>query len=251
MDEKWNKNHKIGHMIKCIRTDLGDKLTQQQFADKIDVSRSLIAHAESKNHVPSDDVFVKIASAFSRDIVEYEIFLRKLRRAALYTKNPSAFHDAMTLTPDQGDNDYRLEVVLPEFIQFALQDALLNEGMNIKDLATKIFQDIENTDFDDDSNPELDFRNIKILELILNGKKRISLNHFRMICDLLKCDSAEFELTMGFFPESLKSATKTNRALVKMLASLNRSCEQLDSSELTEYVQQITQCMNKDRNKKP
>lgn len=248
MVKQWN--HTIGEVIKSIRTQLGESLTQQQFADKVGVSRSLVAHAESKNHVPQDDVLIKIASTFSWNAVEYDIMLNKLRKAALYTKNPSAFEDAMTLSLQEGDNDRRLAFLLPEYVQFALQDALLSQGMSTKELASRIFKDLENSNNDQKSQPEFDLRNTEMLSLILSGRKSISLDDFRMICDLVKCDSAELELTMGLFPKGLKNATRTNRALVKMLTKLNKCCEQLNTSELTEYVQQIALCMSQCRSDK-
>ena len=52
----------FGKKLKALRT--GQKLTQQQLADRIGVAKSVVSYYESGDRYPSYDVLVKIAKIF-------------------------------------------------------------------------------------------------------------------------------------------------------------------------------------------
>lgn len=52
----------FGEKLKKLRT--GQKLTQQQLADRIGVAKSVVSYYESGDRSPSSDVLVKIANVF-------------------------------------------------------------------------------------------------------------------------------------------------------------------------------------------
>ena len=53
---------KFGRKLKSLRK--GQKLTQQQLADRLGVAKSIISYYESGNRFPSYDVLIKIARTF-------------------------------------------------------------------------------------------------------------------------------------------------------------------------------------------
>lgn len=52
----------FGEKLKALRT--GQKLTQQQLAERLGVAKSVISYYESSDRYPSYDVLVKIARIF-------------------------------------------------------------------------------------------------------------------------------------------------------------------------------------------
>lgn len=52
----------FGERLKALRT--GQKLTQQQLADRLGVAKSVVSYYESGDRYPSYDVLVKIAHTF-------------------------------------------------------------------------------------------------------------------------------------------------------------------------------------------
>lgn len=52
----------FGEKLKALRT--GQKLTQQQLADRLGVAKSVVSYYESGDRYPSYDVLVKIAHTF-------------------------------------------------------------------------------------------------------------------------------------------------------------------------------------------
>lgn len=52
----------FGPKLKALRT--GQKLTQQQLADRIGVAKSVVSYYESGDRYPSYDVLVKISKVF-------------------------------------------------------------------------------------------------------------------------------------------------------------------------------------------
>lgn len=52
----------FGEKLKSLRT--GQKLTQQQLADRLGVAKSVVSYYESGDRYPSYDVLVKIAHTF-------------------------------------------------------------------------------------------------------------------------------------------------------------------------------------------
>lgn len=52
----------FGEKLRSLRT--GQKLTQQQLADRIGVAKSVVSYYESGDRFPSSDVLVKIAKVF-------------------------------------------------------------------------------------------------------------------------------------------------------------------------------------------
>lgn len=52
----------FGEKLKTLRT--GQKLTQQQLADRLGVAKSVVSYYESGSRYPSYDVLVKIAHTF-------------------------------------------------------------------------------------------------------------------------------------------------------------------------------------------
>lgn len=52
----------FGPKLKALRT--GQKLTQQQLADRIGVAKSVVSYYESGDRYPSYDVLIKIAKIF-------------------------------------------------------------------------------------------------------------------------------------------------------------------------------------------
>lgn len=53
---------KFGSKLKQLRT--GQKLTQQQLADRLGVAKSVVSYYESGDRYPSYDILVKIARTF-------------------------------------------------------------------------------------------------------------------------------------------------------------------------------------------
>ena len=52
----------FGEKLRSLRT--GQKLTQQQLADRIGVAKSVVSYYESGDRFPSSDVLIKIAKVF-------------------------------------------------------------------------------------------------------------------------------------------------------------------------------------------
>lgn len=52
----------FGIKLKALRT--GQKMTQQQLADRIGVAKSVVSYYESGDRAPSYEVLIKIASVF-------------------------------------------------------------------------------------------------------------------------------------------------------------------------------------------
>ena len=60
--EKRCVSMNFGEKLKMLRT--GQKMTQQQLAERIGVAKSVVSYYESGDRYPSYDVLIKIASIF-------------------------------------------------------------------------------------------------------------------------------------------------------------------------------------------
>ena len=219
----------IGELVKVIRTGMGEVLTQAEFAKRVGITRSMITHCESSNTCPSDKVLQNIAKTFAQDSVEYDIFLRKLRRAALYSKDPSAYEDIMTVYDDEEDNikSSQQTELLPEVLCAVLQDAMHQKNIMSADLAEKIEMDPQH------------------LREVLRGDRRVSTDDLKAICKQTKCNFPDFELVLGRLPQNLKEAVIKNRALVHHLSELEKLCRKKNNTDLLEFLENLQTCMAK------
>ncbi len=66
----------FGEKLKLLRK--GQKLTQQQLAERIGVAKSVVSYYESGNRFPSYDVLIKIANVFHTS-TDYLLDMEKTR----------------------------------------------------------------------------------------------------------------------------------------------------------------------------
>lgn len=172
-----NYKEGIGNRIKLVRQQLG--LTQQQFAEKIGISRSHISNIENGNEMPSNSLVLLITAIFpvnhdwllyedgeilcSSEESENQVNNERLNQAINETKK-------ICKTTDHWVREYLLDLLENELVLNQNCSKKTNDTMIvIADIIERLNQIIASTD--DDKRKDLKYKLFQLIDEIYEMNK--------------------------------------------------------------------------------